>query len=267
MSPLRYAAGMMPVDAPKKILLTGASTGIGLAIARQLRAAGHEVWAASRQPPNLPGVHPVKVDLLSTTIGAALRDVPAVDVLINNAGAGLFGASEELPEVDVRAQFQLLFYAPLQLIQWALPAMRAQRTGRIINITSLAAVLPVPFMAPYNAAKAALSASTSSLRLELTGTGIQVIEIQPADINTGFHYSTKKIGTGGQSAWKTQLRNMAAAPGPECVASAVRCAIQAPHPVPVMVVGGFFQARLAPLGARLLPHRLLTALLRRYYRL
>ena len=256
----------MPADAQKKILLTGASTGIGLAIARQLLARDHEVWAASRQPPDLPGIHPVKLDLLHDDITSALRDVPAMDVLINNAGVGLFGASEELPEADVRAQFQLLFYSPLQLIQWALPAMRARQTGRIINITSLAAVLPVPFMAPYNAAKAALSASTTSLRIELAGTGIRVIEIQPADINTGFHHSTKKIGVAGQSAWETQQHNMAAAPGPECVAQAVLRAIHTRRPAPVMVVGGFFQARLAPVGARLLPRRLLAALLCWYYR-
>ena len=257
----------MPADAQKKILLTGASTGIGLAIARQLLARDHEVWAASRQPPDLPGIHPVKVDLLHDDITGALRDVPPVDVLINNAGAGLFGATEELTEADVRAQFQLLFYAPLQLIQWALPAMRARQTGRIINITSLAAVLPVPFMAPYNAAKAALSASTASLRLELAGTGIRVIEIQPADINTGFHQSTKKIGAAGQSAWETQQRNMAAAPGPECVAQTVLHSVHARHPAPAMVVGGFFQAKLAPVGVKLLPRLVLSALLHRYYRL
>ena len=123
----------MPADAPKKILLTGASTGIGLAIARQLLAGGHEVWAASRQPPDLPGIHPVKVDLLNAEIGSALGDVPAVDVLINNAGAGLYGASAELPEADVRAQFQLLFYAPLQLIQWALPAMHSKGLMRLLK--------------------------------------------------------------------------------------------------------------------------------------
>ena len=257
----------MSADAPKKVLLTGASTGIGLAIARQLLARGHEVWAASRQPPILPGIHPVKVDLLHYDITDALCDVPPVDVLINNAGAGLFGASAELPEADVRAQFQLLFYAPLQLIQWALPAMRARKTGCIINITSLAAVLPVPFMAPYNAAKSALSASTASLRLELAGTGIRVIEIQPADINTGFHQSTKKIGAACQSAWETQQRNMAAAPGPDCIAHAVLRAIRMRQPAPIMVAGGFFQTRLAPVGARLLPRRLLDELLRRYYRL
>jgi len=257
----------MPANAPKKILLTGASTGIGLAIARQLLAGGHEVWAASRQPPTLPGLHPVKIDLLRDDLAAALCAVPAPDVLINNAGAGLFGASVELPEAAVRAQFQLLFYAPLQLIHWALPAMRARQTGCIINITSLAAVLPVPFMAPYNAAKAALSASTTALRIELAGSGIRVIEIQPADINTGFHHSTQKIGTAGRSAWETQHRNMAAAPGPACVARAVLHAIQARQPAPVRVVGGFFQARLAPLGARWLPRRLLDELQRRYYRL
>jgi len=122
-------------------------------------------------------------------------------------------------------------------------------------------------MAPYNAAKAALSASTASLRLELAGTGIHVIEIQPADINTGFHHSTEKFGSAGQSAWETQQRNMAAAPGTDCIVQAVLRAVRTRQPAPIMVAGSFFQTRLAPIGARLLPQRLLDKLLRRYYRL
>src|ERR1041385_4818532 len=142
-----------------KVFLTGASSGIGLAIARLLTAHGCEVWGTSRDRkrlPELPGFHPVVMDLSQPSLPA---DVP-FEVLINNAGAAVFGPLETLPVDLVREQFQLLVEGPLELIRLALPGMRARGVGTIINITSLAAQLPVPFMGPYNAGKAALSSLT-----------------------------------------------------------------------------------------------------------
>ena len=259
------------------IFLTGASTGIGLAIARELTAHGFEVWGTARtvsRLPGLPNFHPVGMELLETdSIRTAFpHDVP-FDVLINNAGAGVFGPLESLPRDAVAAQFQLLVHAPLELIRLALPPMRARGRGTIINVTSLAVLLPIPFMAPYSAAKAALSSFTEALRVELSNTAIRVIEVRPGDINTTFHDATQRMDAGvdpeGQqrvrAAWETQLRNMAAAPPPERVARVVQRVINDPDPPPVVTVGGFFQARVAPWGVRLLPPRLLEWGLRRYY--
>jgi short-subunit dehydrogenase len=180
-----------------------------------------------------------------------------------------------MPAEIVREQFEVLAVAPLELIRLALPQMRERRRGTIINVTSLAAQFPIPFMAPYSAAKAALGLFTQGLRLELSNTPVRVVEIRPGDIDTRFHDATKKLETTAsaedqrrmKSSWETEARTMAAAPPPECVARAVWRAIRASNPPPVVVVGGFFQARLAPLAARLLPIRLLERGLRRYYRI
>jgi short-subunit dehydrogenase len=265
------------------VFLTGASSGIGLETATLLTTHGCEVWGTSRDParlPKLPQFHPVPMDLtrpdsIRENFAAALRDAGAFEVLINNAGNGAFGPLEAMPAEIVRDQFQVLVHAPVELIRLALPGMRQRGRGVIINVTSLAAQFPIPFMAPYSAAKSALSLLTEGLRMELSNTPIRVVEVRPGDIHTPFHEQTKKFGTTADvqnerrmtSAWETQSRNMATAPPPDRVAQAVLRVINAPRPPPVLVVGGVFQAWVAPLGARFLPLRLLEYGLQRYYRL
>ena len=271
------------VNASKKIFLTGASAGIGLETARLLAERGCNVWGTSRDParlPKLPGFHPVEMDLLQTKsiragFAAALQEAGAFDVLINNAGAGVFGPLDSMPTELVREQFQLLVDAPLELIRLALPQMRNRDRGTIVNVTSLAAILPVPFLTPYSAAKAALSVLTQGLRVELANTAIRVVEIRPGDINTAFHEATKKVDVAAdpenqnrmRAAGETAIRNMAAAPSPALVAKAIVSVIENPRPPAMVTVGGLFQACVAPLAARLLPPRLLEFGLRRYYRL
>ena len=273
---------MAPSDI-RTVFLTGASSGIGLETAKLLTAQGFEVWGTSRDAarlPKLPRFHGVKMDLaqmdsIRQGFAAASQEAGAFDVLINNAGTGVFGAIEAVPAEMVREQFQVLVGAPLELIRLALPAMRQRNRGIIINVTSLAAQFPIPFMAPYTAAKSALSAFTTGLRIELSNSPIRVVEVRPGDINTSFHDRTKRVETTRspeeqhrmKSAWETQLRNMADAPRPDHVAQAMLRVITTPNPPPVVVVGGLFQARLAPLGARFLPLRVLEFALRKYYRL
>jgi short-subunit dehydrogenase len=267
----------------KTVFLTGASAGIGLETARLLADRGFHVWGTSRAPvrlPKLPGFHPVQMDLaradsIRNGFAGALKEAGAFDVLINNAGAGAFGPLEVMPSEMVREQFQLLVEAPLELIRLALPPMRERGGGTIINVTSLAGILPVPFMTPYSAAKAALSLLTQGLRMELANTAIRVVEIRPGDINTAFHNATMKVNAATsaeaqrrmRAAWETQRRNMAAAPPPAVVAKVIVRVMENPRPPAIVTVGGFFQARVAPLAARLLPPRLLEFGLRRYYRL
>jgi short-subunit dehydrogenase len=267
----------------RKVFLTGASSGIGLETAKLLAQNGLEVWGTSRdisRLPTMPRFHPVQMDLASfdsirAGFAGALREAGAFDALINNAGNGAFGPVETMPAEMVREQFQVLVDAPLELIQLALPKMRERERGVILNVTSLAAQFPIPFMAPYSAAKSALSLFTQGLRIELSNTSIQVVEVRPGDINTLFHEQTKKVSivasTGEQrrmdAVWDTQVRNMNAAPKPDRVARVILRAITASNPPPVLIVGGFFQARVTPLASRLLPIRLLEWALRQYYRL
>jgi short-subunit dehydrogenase len=273
----------MAASEPRKVFLTGTSSGIGLATATLLTQRGCEVWGTSRDVRRLPTLtrfHPVRMDLASYDsiregFAISLKEAGAFDALINNAGDGAFGTLETMPAEVAREQFQVLVDAPLELVRLALPKMRERGRGIILNVTSLAAQFPIPFMAPYSAAKAALSLFTQGLRIELSNTSIQVVEVRPGDINTPFHERTKKtvssVNAGDQrrmkAVWDTQVRNMAAAPPPERVARALFRAITAPNPPPVLIVGGFFQARVTPLAARILPLRLLEWALRQYYRL
>ena len=266
----------------KKIFLTGASSGIGRAIAERLCAEGHEVWGTSRDParlPSFPRLHPVRLDLgdtvsLGESFHAGLRDAGHFDVVINNAGAGHFGPAEFLSAEAVHAQFQTLVFAHIELCRLALLAMRAHGGGRIINITSLASRLPVPFMGAYNAAKAAMASFTMSLQLELEGSDIRIIDVQPGDICTDFNDAIAK--TDGvdarytarvEQAWRVVDRNMKAAPKPELVARRIAELIEAANPPPRTTVGDVFQSRIAPLLFRFLPQRVRVWGLKKYYRI
>ena len=261
----------------KKIFLTGASSGIGRAIAESLSAAGHETWGTARKAervPVLPGMHRLALDLadrdsLGEIFRAALHEAGQFDVVINNAGSGFFGPAEALSPNELRRFFEVLVFGQIELTQLALEAMRSEgQGGLIINVSSLASRLPVPFMAAYNAAKAALATYTMSLQLELPNDKIRLLDLQPADINTHFNEAAAKAAIDNErvrKTWEAVDRNMKTAPSPAVVARAVVRLIEAPDPPPRITVGGFFQAQVAPLIFRFLPQRLRLWGLRQYY--
>jgi short-subunit dehydrogenase len=260
----------------KRIFLTGASSGIGRAIAEALTARGHEVWGTARKIdrlPKLPGLHRVALDLadrssLGVIFHTALREAGQFEVVINNAGSGYFGPAGGLPQDELARTFQVLVFGPIELMHLALASMREGDGGMIINVSSLASRLPVPFMAAYNAAKAALAAYTMSVQLELPDDKIRLVDLQPADINTGFNDAVAKGQANDprvQKTWEATERNMKAAPSPELVARHLLTLIDHAHPPPRITVGGFFQAAIAPAIFRVLPQRLRLWGLRRYY--
>ena len=265
-----------------RVFLTGASSGIGLATAKLLAERGDEVWGTSRdiaRIPQLPRLHAVRLDLsdnmsLGESFNAALREAGHFDVVINNAGSGHFGPAEFLSADTVASQFQTLVFAHIELCRLALAAMRKQGSGRIINVSSLASRLPIPFMSAYNAAKAAMASFTMSLQLELEDSDIRVIDLQPGDIRTDFNDAVARTDGGDarytariEQAWRVVDRNMKAAPGPELVASRIVKVIDAANPPPRMTVGDPFQAIVAPLIFRFLPQRVRVWGLKKYYRL
>jgi len=266
----------------KRIFLTGASAGIGLATAKLLAARGDEVWGTSRDVariPQLPRVHAVRLDLrdtkaLAESFKAALREAGHFDVVINNAGSGHFGPAEFLSANEVQNQFQTVAFADIELCRLALASMRTHGGGRIINITSLASRLPVPFMAAYNAAKAAMASFTMSLQLELENSNIRVIDVQPGDICTDFNEAVAKTDGGDsryasqvEQTWRVVDRNMKAAPKPDLVARRIAQVIDAANPPPRVTVGDSFQSIVAPLIFRFLPQRTRVWGLKKYYRM
>lgn len=260
------------------VFLTGASSGIGRVLAEQLTAAGYRVWGTARARDRLPtraGFHPVVLDLadpasIAAAVDTAQDEAGGFDVLINNAGAGWFGPVTDLPLAAVRDQFELLVFGPIDVIQRALPAMQTRPRPLVINVTSLAALFPIPFMAPYNASKAALASVSAALRLELAGTSVRVVELQCGDIHTPFQEHTRRLNPASASrqetaAWNAAVDHINRAPSPARVAATVLRVIRDPHPAPVVRVGSWFQARFAPAAARWLPRRMVEWMIRRYY--
>ena len=267
-----------------RIFLTGASAGIGLATARTLTAAGGEVWGTSRLvdrlPADLANFHPVALDLndarsLEEGFARAQREAGGrFDVLINNAGGGWFGPGVELPPEELRAQFEALTFGPIRLLQLALPAMRQQPGARIINVTSLAARLPLPFGAAYSAAKAALSVFTAALQMEENAPRragehrVEFVDVQPGDINTGFNramtfwngteFTDDPLAGAVRRSLSASDASMAGAPPPERVAAAV-CALVfgKGKPAPRVTVGNLWQGLGGSLAYRFLPRRLM----------
>jgi NAD(P)-dependent dehydrogenase (short-subunit alcohol dehydrogenase family) len=266
----------------KKIFLTGASSGIGLATANALLKAGHQVWGTSRQLDRLPsitGLHPVRLDLndrasIEDAWNSALQQAGFFDVVINNAGSGHFNPAALLSPRVIQDQFQLLVFGQIQLCQAALQSMEARQRGLIINVTSLAASLPVPFTAAYNAAKAAMVSFTMTMQLELGDSPIRIVDVQPGDISTDFNDAVVRDDTRDghyqermDRAWGVVSRNMQQAPKAEVVAERIVRLVDATNPPPRVRVGDTFQSAIAPMISSILPPRLRVLGLRRYYRI
>jgi len=264
----------------KNVFLTGASSGIGLAIARLLVAKGYEVWGTSRnleRIPKMPRLHPVRLDLgdsrsIEEAFKAALAEAGHFDVVINNAGSGHFGPAENLSDKEIASRFQILVFGQVQLMRLALRMMQTRGEGLIINVTSLAGRLPVPFMAAYNAAKAALASFTMSIQLELSDSCVHIVDLQPADIctefNQGLNRSTERNAryeAKAAKAWQAVERNLENAPKPDLVAQRVLKLIKDAQPPPRITVGDAFQSKIAPLIFRFLPQRVRIWGLKRYY--
>ena len=178
------------------ILVTGCSSGIGQSTAIALARAGHTVYATARKPDTLgpcvaAGCRPLALDVNNeASMAAAVATIEAahgaVDVLVNNAGYSVSGALESLSIDAVRRQFETNVFGLLRLSQLVLPAMRAAKTGRIINISSMGGTFTFPGGGAYHASKYAVEALSDALRFEVKPFGIQVVVIQPGLIRTHF---------------------------------------------------------------------------------
>jgi NAD(P)-dependent dehydrogenase (short-subunit alcohol dehydrogenase family) len=175
-------------------LVTGASSGIGFATASLLAASGYRTFGTSRHPDKRPGPKGVEMLQLDVSSDASVRSAVAeatarsgpIDVLVNNAGFGLFGAVEETSLEEARGQFETTFWGAVRLIEQILPTMRERRSGRIVNVSSVLGFMPVPFQAFYVASKHALEGYSEVLGLEVRPFGVFVSLIEPSFIRTGF---------------------------------------------------------------------------------
>jgi NAD(P)-dependent dehydrogenase (short-subunit alcohol dehydrogenase family) len=257
---------------PPRALVTGARTGLGRAFAEALRREGYAVTGTSRSAAADPPFPLLSADF-STRAGiaafiAAHGDLLAsLDLLVNNAGAGVFGAWDSMPETALAEQLDLLLLAPLELARRTVPAMRARGGGTVVMVSSLAADLPLPGMPLYCAAKAGLAQAVRSLRLLEDDRRIRWIDFQPGDYRTDFNRQTQidpDLAGATRTAWQAMERHMARAPDPERAARDLLRALRRGRGG-VVRSGSWFQARLAPFGRRLLPETVLRRLIRAYY--
>jgi uncharacterized protein len=221
-----------------RVLLTGASTGIGRQLARRLAEREAVLAIAARRAVLLEeladeigegeGHRPIALDVdlssrgSAAELAAAARDaLGRVDVLINNAGSNLHGCPSAVGDRDeARELFELNFWSPLALIRELVPEMRERGTGAVVNVTSLAVVAPFPAVGHYCSSKAALSLATQSLRLELRGTGVEVLEVLLGPIDTAGSRENRTLE--GAERWLDSAK-----PGrPEKAAAAIARAIE-----------------------------------------
>jgi short-subunit dehydrogenase len=257
----------------RKILITGASRGIGAASASYLASKGYVVFGTSRTPEKIkakdPGVIYLRLDLnKKESIEACAREAGEIDILINNAGQSQIGPAEEFPLTETQDLFQANLFGLMLLTQRVLPHMRRKGRGAIINIGSMAGEFALPFQSSYVASKYALAGYSRSLRQEVKGCGIKVVLIEPNDIKTSIK---PVIAVQAESAYiqeteifmRSREKNMSSAHPPEVVARKIYSVLKKKHPKPAYAVGGM--GPLLVFLKRLLPDKAVDKLVRKSY--
>ncbi len=258
----------------RTVFVTGASAGIGCAAAELFLRRGYKVYAGARRSEKMAPlrdkgaeIFPLDVADESSLRSAASRILDkegGLDILVNNAGYGAHGAIEDVPLDEARRQFEVNVFAPARLAQFFLPSMRERRSGRIINISSIAGRVSLPAAGWYHASKHALEAWSDALRIEVKPFGIKVVLIEPGPIKTEWDdtalVNLRKYSGSGPYApmiermterFRSGYRD--SAPGPEIVAAAVLKAAETARPAPRYMVT--FKAALMTAALRLLPDR------------
>jgi short-subunit dehydrogenase len=273
------------------ILITGCSSGIGRATAERLAAAGRTVYATARRPDSIADLEAAGCRLLACDVTseesmvAAVRAVEeaegAVGVLVNNAGYSQSGAVETVPMEDVRRQFETNVFGLVRMTQLVLPGMRAQRHGKIVNVSSMGGRLTFPGGGFYHATKHAVEAISDALRFEVRGFGVDVIIIEPGLIRTSFgdtaagSVDVAAAGADGpyaefnaavakttRDAYHGPMARLGA--GPEAVAKVIEKAITARRPKPRYPVTASARVMLAQHA--LMPDRAWDAMMRTQFR-
>lgn len=260
----------------KTALVTGASSGIGLATAKALAKAGYTVYGTSRNPgaltgPDFEGIRFLPLDLTDkTSIESLILALEPLDVLVNNAGSSLMSAVEETPIDTIRELYELLLFGSIRLMQGVLPMMRERGSGIIVNVTSFAEVTPVPCSAVYASAKAALHVLSNGLRQEVGPFGIRVVTVAPTFIRTPIIQERlcderSAYAAMIRSAGEVRDKNIKKGSPPEVVAEKILTIINKKHPASFYAAGK--RAFALQTMHLLLPERIQEATVRRLFHL
>lgn len=265
----------------KVVLITGGSSGIGKSIGEFLHQKGFIVYGTSRNPEkNSDSVFPlIALDVRnSASIKEAVTYILAssgkIDVVINNAGVGITGPLEEIPTEEIKNNFETNFFGPIEVMKAVLPQMRLQKSGLIINVTSIAGYMGLPYRSVYSASKGALELITEALRMEVKDFGISITNVAPGDFATniaaGRYHAPVIKGSDYEMVYSRTLKAMNehvdSGSNPNEMAEAVYKIITTPSPKIHYKVGVFMQ-KFSIVLKRILPDKVYEKMLMNHYKL
>jgi NAD(P)-dependent dehydrogenase (short-subunit alcohol dehydrogenase family) len=272
--------GEMEKENRRVVLVTGASSGIGLACATHLAGLGFRVYGTTRRaaagsPGNVTMLTADVTDDRSVeqAIATVLDREGRLDIVVNNAGMGIAGPVESTSIDQAKGQFEVNFFGAFRVCRAVLPAMRRQRSGYIINIGSIGGLLAIPYQSMYSASKFALEGLSEALRMEVRPFGIRVVIIEPGDHKTALtenrQFTEISIATDAYSpSFEAALLKTAhdeqSGPGPEQIARLLYRIVNQRHPRLRYTIGPIPQ-RAAVWLKRLMPYSILEYTMRTYY--
>jgi NAD(P)-dependent dehydrogenase (short-subunit alcohol dehydrogenase family) len=265
----------------KVILVTGASSGIGKSIATFLQKKGYKVFGTSRNPKNsenfsfeLIALDVLKVATIQQAIAYIIKKEGRLDVLINNAGMGITGPIEDTPTDEMRKVFDTNLFGAIDVMKAVLPQMRKQKSGIILNVTSIAGYMGLPFRGLYSASKGALELITEATSMEVKKLGIKVISVAPGDFATNIAAGRYHTPVFDKSAYKeTYQANLSLMDAhvqgglnPIEMAKTVYQIMNTTNPKIHYKVGGFME-KFSIVLKRILPDKMYQKLLMNHYKL
>lgn len=265
----------------KVVLITGGSSGIGKSIGNFLHQKGFTVYGTSRNPKNVSNsIFPlIALDIrdsesIKVAVSQVIKLSGKIDVLINNAGVGITGPLEEIPTQEIKNNFETNLFGPIEMMKTVLPQMRSQKSGLIINVTSIAGYMGLPYRSIYSSSKGALELITEALRMEVKAFGINITNVAPGDFATNiasgrFHApllknSAYEIPYG--NTLKMMDEHVDHGSNPNEMALAVYNIIQSPNPKIHYKVGAFLQ-KFSIVLKRILPDKVYEKMLMNHYKL
>ncbi|AUC22623.1 short-chain dehydrogenase/reductase [Polaribacter sejongensis] len=265
----------------KVVLITGASSGIGKSVATFLSKKGYKVYGTSRNPKNtanfsfeLIALDVLKVDTINAAIDFIIEKEGKLDVLVNNAGMGITGPIEDTPTDEMRAVFNTNLFGAVDVMKAVLPQMRKQKSGTIINVTSIAGYMGLPFRGLYSATKGALETITEATSMEVKPFGIKVACVAPGDFATNIAAGRYHTPVFDDSAYKENYQmnlnlmdaHVSGGMDPIEMAKAVHKIIENKNPKIHYKVGGFME-KFSIVLKRILPDRMYEKILMNHYKL
>ena len=263
------------------VLITGASSGIGKSVATYLSKRNFQVYGTSRKANasseeafSFVQLDVTKEDTIVAAINEIVKKEGRIDILINNAGVGITGPIEETPEVEIKKAFETNYFGPLNMIKHILPVMRNQKSGLIINVTSIAGYMGLPYRGIYSATKGALEITSEAYRMEIKQFGIEMTNVAPGDFATniasGRYHAPITKGSPYEEVYGNTLKLMNehvdAGQDPELMAKEIYKIIQTPEPKVHYKVGERLQKFSVKLKG-LLPDKLYEKMLMKHYKL